>query len=360
MLEVIIFGTGKLSEVVEACLKHNIVNVKCYSDNDESKWGKEFQGKEIVNPSKLFTIKYDYIIIASQYNEEIYSQLIRSGVQDKKIFEFGVFFKNVGELYPRDRIEKFVNNKEIYECIITGISYTLTGIDIESLKYKAYTFANGSQDLFYDYKIAKYVIEHVNYNIKYCIIGLSYYSFQYDLSLSNMKSRVNGYYEFFKDYHNAYDIKENRSDINKKIGSLIINFKSNQEITFEKPLILFENSVNKEETGRRVAESDCNKSYPRTVEENKIIFKDYIEFLKQKNIEPIVLIFPASKYYTKYFSNRIEEEFIKIINGFRSEYNFKYIDFFRSELFQDKDFGDISHLNIYGAKKFTTMLNGLI
>lgn len=72
------------------------------------------------------------------------------------------------------------------------------------------------------------------------------------------------------------------------------------------------------------------------------------------------MIFPASKYYTKYFSERIENEFRSIINEIGKLYDFQYIDYFRSELFTDDDFVDVSHLNGDGAEKFTKILNNLI
>lgn len=360
MLNIIIFGTGKLSGIVISCLKHDKVNIIYYSDNDKNKWGSTYQGKEIIDPSKLANIDYDYIVIASQYNEEIYSQLIHIGVIEEKIFEFCEFFRFTGELYPKDRIEKFIRSEENYECIITGISYSLSGININSLKYKAYTFANGSQDLYYDYKIAKYIIENTNYNLRYCIIGLSYYSFQYDLSLSNMKFRLSGYYEFFKDCHNAVDIQINRSDINTRIGRLIINVTEEKQLVFNKSLEPFEYNNQKEELGKQIAINDSNKNYPKTVEENKVIFENYIELLQKNNIEPIIVVFPTTKYYSKYFDSRLEEQFHSIVNPFKSKYRFKYIDYFRSELFEDKDFSDVSHLNWDGAEKFTQIINQII
>ncbi|CDM68815.1 hypothetical protein CM240_1657 [Clostridium bornimense] len=72
------------------------------------------------------------------------------------------------------------------------------------------------------------------------------------------------------------------------------------------------------------------------------------------------MIFTVSKYYTKYFSERIENEFFSIINEIGKLYDFQYIDYFRSELFTDDDFVDVSHLNGDGATKFTKVLNSMI
>ncbi|MGN2337482.1 hypothetical protein ACTFIN_05075 [Clostridium cagae] len=45
------------------------------------------------------------------------------------------------------------------------------------------------------------------------------------------------------------------------------------------------------------------------------------------------------------------------IHSFKKKYDFQYLDYFNSEAFTDQDFRDVTHLNQYGAEKFTTMLN---
>lgn len=87
---------------------------------------------------------------------------------------------------------------------------------------------------------------------------------------------------------------------------------------------------------------------------------DYLKMLIDSNIKPIVVVFPASKYYAKYFSQRIENEFHSIIKDLQDKYEFQYIDYFRSDEFEDEDFLDVSHLNHKGATKFTQILNDTI
>lgn len=60
------------------------------------------------------------------------------------------------------------------------------------------------------------------------------------------------------------------------------------------------------------------------------------------------------------FSLLLEREFQSIIKAFKKEYDFQYIDYFRSEKFNNEDFEDVSHLNPKGAEKFTEILNEII
>jgi RNase H-fold protein (predicted Holliday junction resolvase) len=121
------------------------------------------------------------------------------------------------------------------------------------------------------------------------------------------------------------------------------------------------NYKTKEELGKIQAKRDCNKNYPKTVEENVHIFEEYIKMLRENNIEPIVVVFPATKYYYNYFSKRIENEFSAIIDSMRKKFNFVYLDYFKSHVFEtDEDFWDVSHLNESGAQKVTKFINDYI
>lgn len=248
----------------------------------------------------------------------------------------------------------FENNIEEYETIITGISYFVSGIIGNKLKRRGINFAFDSQDLYCDYHITKYLLEKYKTNFKYSIIGLNYFTFQYDMSLSAMKDNMKIYYPTLKKKHNlVFKDDYNRLIINKEIANKIIE-KNNVVRTIFKPL----NKSNKlYEVGKAQAELDCNKNYPKTVIENTKILKDYLELLIANNIKPIIVICPVTKYYSNYFSERIKEEFFEIINSLRCNYNFQYIDYFESKLFDDNLFYDVSHLTFEGGEKFTMILN---
>lgn len=72
----------------------------------------------------------------------------------------------------RKIVEAATNKKLRILCV--GSSYSLFGIIEKKLKHKAINLSLPSQDLYYAYKIAERVVTN-NDNIKYCIIGCSYY-----------------------------------------------------------------------------------------------------------------------------------------------------------------------------------------
>lgn len=365
MVNILIFGTGKSAVILESGLDIKNVNIVGYIDNNISKQGNLHNGKRIYNPNDINKLIYDYILIASQYNEEIYSQLIDLKVNKNNIFEFYPFFNIMWNIYDWN-LKRFLNKYDI-EVICTGISYALNGFKEDMCFKSAINFALGSQDLYYDYKIVKYLIENHKEkfkNIKCCLIGLSYYSFQYDLSLSAMKNKCLLYNNTLKDLHN-YKIQERIKtcyENSNYIANKVFVRNENGSYSFHWGIAAKQNyNINNIDIiGKNQADLDCNKDYPITVKENKQIFKEYLKLLKDNNIKPIVVVFPASKYYTKYFSKRIEDEFKDIIDKVSKECDFQYIDYFRSDLFNDDDFQDVSHLNSKGAEKFTNILNEII
>ncbi|MGG7147248.1 D-alanyl-lipoteichoic acid biosynthesis protein DltD [Clostridium butyricum] len=355
--DIIIFGTGSTAEHFCENLNKD-VNIICYLDNDNLKWNKEFKNKLILKPDEVKNITYDYVIIASQYNNDIFSQLIELNVRENKIFEYLAFINDLYNPFEY-RMKIFEKNIMGYESFITGISYFVSGIDGDILKGKGMNFSFDSQDLYYDYNIAKYILENYENKFKYTIIGLNYYSFQYDLSLSSMKDNIRLYYPILKKSHN-YKISNDdysRLIINKNIADSLLIINSGEYVLKNRLIPLSKQTEELGMLGIKQAELDCNKNYPKTVVENKKIFRKYLDLLKEHNIKPIIVICPTSKYYYKNFSKRIKNEFFEIMDEMKKKYDFQYIDYFESKLFDDSMFYDVSHLTFEGGKVFTEILN---
>lgn len=360
MYKIIIFGTGRTANLVTQSLKEN-VEVLAYTDNNHNKWGGEYFDKNIIAPQYINNIDYDFLVIGSQFNEDIYTQLLNMGISKNKILQFFKFVDLSWNMF-KYQMDSFVKCQEKIEMLATGISYTSMGLREDLLNKKCFKFSIGSQDIYYDYNIVKYIIENNQEkakDLKYIIIGLSYYSFQYDMSLSAMKNKVILYYEVLKREHHFREVENVYSEyeINKNIADKIFYKKENGSYIIKWDIPVFENIQHKELIGKVQAEMDCKKNYPKTVEENKEIFRKYLKLLKESNIKPILVVFPASKYYVRHFSERMEKEFNSIVAKFREDFDFQYIDYFRSDLFINEDFSDISHLNPKGAEKFTNILN---
>jgi hypothetical protein len=364
MNDIIIFGTGRSSKIVESGLNDS-VDIICYLDNDSSKWGSLYNSKKILNPIKITDLTYDYIVIASQFNEAIYNQLLELGVSKSRILQFykycATFFNPI-----EYKLLCLHQNIEDVEVIATGISYMVVAINDVFLCKKIINIANSSQDLYYDYNLIKYIINKYKNNYKklnYVFIGLSYYSFQYDMSLSSMKGNALSYYKIIGEKHNFKDadllVEEENNQ--KNIGNKIFKMDSLNIPIFDwKCEIPNSNMSINEEIGKKQARLDGNKDYPKTVKENIKIFIEYLKLLKENNIKPIVIVCPVSQYYSKCFSQKLKDEFYDIVTEVRKNYNFQIIDYFNNELFENDDFYDVSHLNDKGAKKFTSILNDIV
>ena len=160
---------------------------------------------------------YDYIVMALRFS--MFSEIVI-----KDLYSLNISKTKFINLWDLDRPEHvcsftllmsyFKENPDKFKTFITGDSHLVFGVDIDSFSLPTINFARGSQDLYYDYKIAKYAMQFNKGTIKYAIIGLSVYSFNWDVSQSYRESwRLLQYYLFFKDLHNNWLSKE-------KYGSL--------------------------------------------------------------------------------------------------------------------------------------------
>lgn len=359
MINVILFGTGKGSIIVKSGLKNNI-NIMCYCDNDKEKVGNTYNDKKIISPNDLRNVNFDYIIIASQFNDPIYEQLLCLNIDTKKIIQF---FKYIDWLHNPLKTELYlVENTKYIEIISTGISYMVSAINPEFFERNIVNLANISQDLYYDYNLFKFVInkykEKLN-SLKYVFIGLSYYSFEYDMSRSYMKGKVAFYYSILGLKHNVKNVEINFEELyrNTQLANELFNLNENNDCSIDLEKQVYSQIIIDEKSAKKQATLDSNKNYPETVLENIEILKEYIKLLKEYNIVPIIVICPATKAYTNYFSEKMQNDFKNILNKITKEYNLIVWDFFKSELFNIKDFCDDTHLNSNGSIKFTKILN---
>lgn len=59
-----LFGTGKISTKYTILFNRMSVDIEGYIDNDQNKWGTEFQGKRVYSPDILYQISTSGVFIA--------------------------------------------------------------------------------------------------------------------------------------------------------------------------------------------------------------------------------------------------------------------------------------------------------
>jgi glycosyltransferase family protein len=86
--KIIIFGTGKSSEIIVKCLTSNSIEIVAYIDNNVTKQGEFNKGIKIFSPLDIKKLEWNYIIIGSIHFEPIIAQLKSLGVHNNRVIPF--------------------------------------------------------------------------------------------------------------------------------------------------------------------------------------------------------------------------------------------------------------------------------
>lgn len=86
MLRIVIFGTGSSgTRALYAARNRSDIDVVGFSDNDKSKHGTEHEGLPVIPPTKLDGIECDFIVLASQFAQDIRRGLLEGGLNDGRL-----------------------------------------------------------------------------------------------------------------------------------------------------------------------------------------------------------------------------------------------------------------------------------
>ena len=352
MNRVMIWGTGKTATKALHYIKKEVEIVGFVDSNAEK--GQVFFDKPVLSPRELTRgIAFDLLIICSIYKTEILKQLEQLAINQEKVFwwseeELGHYF-----IYKKDFFHKKLDDarkNKSPRILITGISYHNDGILAEAFQIPTLNFAMRGQDLFYDFEVVKY-LHHIGLLdcLKYSIIGLCYYSFELDLSKTGNKWEILRYYPEIQSAHNvmdeAYWGKYCENEIKMweaKDAYQLFEVKTAYDFT--------------DEIGRKAAKEDFNKNYPITVFENRCILDEYLNFLEEIRVKPIIVIMPATDYYTKYCDSEIKRRFYKNLQDVIGKREIQILDYFDQCAYPDHYYYHINHLNRIGAEVFTKQL----
>ncbi|MBN3554215.1 hypothetical protein JYA63_08070 [Fictibacillus nanhaiensis] len=355
------------------------------------------------NKAKLYIKEkaFDLILIINNNSKKINEEFSMMGVPKDKIFDFFQYVRIYIDEYNNYHNENYyhamlstrmkkIKKRNHFQGVLSGLSYALRGFVEKESKKNTLKLAFPSQDLFYDYKIMKELLES-GVEVEHWLMGLAYYSFDWDLSLTKQESnRIESiYYPIFNDSHNLqigekYPIYKGIDNVLNKINPLFTTlFKEDAFNCYIEDVLgvdltpdfnedLWESGTYLNTNISKIKESDRYKLgkeraefhnklfYPATTIENKKIFKDMLELLKKYQVKPVLIVFPTTPYYYHHVSNDTKKRFYNIIDEFSVQYDFQMIDMFKSEQFNMDDFVDWDHLNKKGAYKMTSILNEVI
>jgi hypothetical protein len=355
MRRVVIWGTGNLAKDVVKKL-NNDVEIVAFVDNYSML--EFFFEKPVYRPEAAMILEYDFIIICSIYDDEICKQAKVLGIAPTKIVignpsnidKYLVF----QHFFFDKRLKELEKKCHLIQLLITGISYHNDGISAKKFNVNAYKFANRSQDIYCDFEMVKYMLKNYHLSsLKYVIIGLNYYSFEYDLSKSSGSWQMLRYYPYICSMHNLISSQYQEEYFVKGIKDL-------ESIRIPKGIFNYDlrNFELNDLEGENAAKADFNKYHPATVFENKRMLEDYMKLLLDNKIKPIFVIMPVTKYYSKYCSASIKKKFYDNLNEvIENNTNIQVLDYFDKMNYPDSYYYHINHMNKRGAVAFTEQLN---
>lgn len=270
--------------------------------------------------------------------------------------------------FKRNCLEQKLDSIEI---LALGSSQILYSINPTYFNLKTYNLGNVSQSLYYDTHLALKYIDKMP-KLKYVILGISYFSFEYQL-IDTKESWRDYYYTQFWDVDfpeiDHFDLKcySKLFLYTPKVALELFKnglvLKINQEIN--------ENGYMKIDTTANSINIDDSSGYKRVYihdhsykatrfSENELVVDSFLKILKKKNIVPIILTPPVYSTYSKFINKAKMDKNIKAIKAICDKYNSKYLNYFEDTTFVKTNFYDNDHLNFIGAEKLSKRINDLI
>ena len=383
-MKILLIGKEQDIELVYRCVRdvEMVDKIICWDDD---------YGPEELEPDMLAV--YDAVIVAVESEKQagyLYELLACiMGDDEGKLINFYAVYR---AMVPDMIVDRVMKNPLIpkYDGMILGISHANYGIIPRCLNVPFCNLAVPSQDIYYNLKTLEYCLANYRSRIadlKYLVIDMFDYTyFNYDVSLS--KTAVSYYYYYggyILDAHNFagnknfdYGFEQMRRLLQEKKLAGIDHEKmllweqifdnvhaGTQYREFGNPVKLFERAriVKKKDLDEyRVCTSIVQNTYQDTIKENIAHFYELLHLAYQLNpdLKVFVVLRPryaeAEKMAAQAYAGW-KKIFYDIIEESGRQYPFRFIDFKGHEISQERAcYYDISHLNYYGAVKFTHLL----
>lgn len=355
-------------------------------------WNDDY-GPEEIEPDMLSV--YDWVIVAWQDEKQagyLYELLAALMGDDSRIINFYAVYR---AMVPPMVVDRVMKNPLIskYDGMILGISHALCGLIPRCFDAAFCNLAVSSQDIYYNYKTLEHCFLHYREKIadmKYLIFDMFDYTyFNFDVSLSKTASQYYNDGGFALDAHHFAHNKNFRYSFEEL--QMVLQERSLEGITQDKmmaweqmfdnvheqtryqeysnPLKLFERArIVKEKDFQeyQVNTSIARNLYQETLQENISSFHALLNLAYQINPDMKVFLILMPRYIkaeemTKEPYAGWKDIFYDIIEESNKKYPFVFLDLKEHEISKERDcYYDVSHLNYYGAVKFTKILNEYI
>lgn len=378
MGNVIIYGIGALGEYNLNRIRDRLSERYKVIGFMDSFYQKEFyQYLRVYKIEELPEIDYDYIVI-NAYNQssddEIYHLLSRHGVIKEKIVRYAKYAYRSYEFPVSPKINKLMVFRQCGSLpkpdgFLIGMSYSELGVDANGLSECIYNFATGAFDLFY-HKLMTESLLSMRTAIKqsrYIIFEMPYFIFNYDLSLCDhgLFQYTMNYISYWKEWHHFPEKERNKEFLR---GFPVFQDMFLKESQGNPSMVLNCRAMSKtrileEGDGNDIVSHTIKKNHSATVDENRDIFRQMMDMLKEKapHIRIIILICPQPSHIRGFYEAYPLQKQIFWQEMRKAQERYPDIIILdEQELFtgHDEYFADkYGHLNRSGCDAFTKFLD---
>lgn len=313
----------------------------------------------------------DYVLTSSL---EKLKELIANGVDESKIIDIESILNREFTEYSL-LMASLKNRISDCELVAVGGFPSLMGFDVKDLSTHGINLSSKFQDLWASYHWLNKIFSLPRNKVKYVLIGLSPYSFRYDLSSSSDKWQTLAYYPLFKSVHHlpistkliktlfndkfccAYDLLDTDSEnVKGAITSTTLDDPLNERQISDRQL------ERQEIFGARPeARKWENPKFDSCVAENSELFIKCLRLCDENGVTPIVVRLPVHYSYKSLYPKHLVEEFDVLIERAKKVVPFHLVDAFSSwNVGVNEIFCRLDSLNTYGARLLTTNIKPLI
>ena len=165
----ILFGASNYGKIALDYLR-NKYSILYYSDNDQKKWGKYFNGYKIIPPEQLKNINAK-VIITSTYYEDISKQLMQMGIYDFQILQFNL--KDYQD-YVKEEKDKLENSYYMNLRTETLHPVIMSNYDLHLISDHVYCkkFIEFQNKYFPNARNLYILLKNKDYNLKYIDVNV--------------------------------------------------------------------------------------------------------------------------------------------------------------------------------------------
>jgi hypothetical protein len=251
------------------------------------------------------------------------------------------------------------------KVLVLGPSHALRAVNPSYFRMKGYNVANGGQSLFYDTRIALKYLDKMD-SLKVVLIDISYASLW--IQLHDLQEKWRDY--FYADYWDIRDPKIKWYDLH--IYSKILQY--GNKIALKYALNGFHVDLTKgysdngwaaktkmlpmnDSAGYTMIKMETKYFSRDNLVDNISYLKSLLSELGKRKIDAVFFTPPETTYYLKYLNKNTLQTIDSVLSGLCNDYHCRRFDYSNDIRFNDSCFSDVGHINEYGAKKFSKIIN---